>query len=299
MPVYSVYGLTIDSVFHVPALPRVNSDDRPIDVRVERGTVEAVSESKDRERPFRVRADSDRCRLTYADLGTFLVKDGERVVFDSEVSDASETDFFRHLLKSPILGVVHFQRGQLVLHASAIAVDDQAGVFLGPRGAGKSTTAAAFYANGYDVLEDDVVVIKIIDGTPFVIPGVPQMRLLPDTVEGLDLSEVALDDTELEAEKYQLALERNAEPVPLSGCYLLRTGEEVDLKPVTGQEQLLQLVSQTYAKGLLSDTGMSAVHFDQCSTIVSTTPFQYLFRPEDFDQMNTIVDSVSKDLNSK
>src|SRR5439155_24208272 len=47
-------------------------------------------------------------------------------------------------LLGPVLGFVLRLRGITCLHASAISVGDRAVVLLGPAGAGKSTTAAAF-----------------------------------------------------------------------------------------------------------------------------------------------------------
>ena len=42
------------------------------------------------------------------------------------------------------MGFVMLLRGIVCLHASAIAIDDEAIALLGPAGSGKSTTAAAF-----------------------------------------------------------------------------------------------------------------------------------------------------------
>jgi len=77
-----------------------------------------------------------------------------------------------------------------VLHASAVSIDGKAAIFLGPRGAGKSTTtAAAFGAEGYSVLEDDVVAIRFDEGVLTVVPGVPQLRLKSDAAAALGVED--------------------------------------------------------------------------------------------------------------
>jgi dephospho-CoA kinase len=50
-------------------------------------------------------------------------------------------------------------RGVVCLHASAVAIGDEAIALLGPAGSGKSTTAAAFAERGYSVLAEDVVTL--------------------------------------------------------------------------------------------------------------------------------------------
>ncbi len=54
-----------------------------------------------------------------------------------------------HAAAGPGHGLLLHLRGMLVLHASAIGVGDQAVVFMGDKGAGKSTTAAAMIAAGH------------------------------------------------------------------------------------------------------------------------------------------------------
>lgn len=67
-----------------------------------------------------------------------------------------QREFFRQLIQNELLGLILYQRDHLVLRASAVSVDGAAAIFIGQRGVGKSTTAAAFDREGYAVLEDDV-----------------------------------------------------------------------------------------------------------------------------------------------
>ena len=65
------------------------------------------------------------------------------------------------------------QRGYLVLHASAVAAGGTAVAFLGHAGWGKSTTAAALYAQGYGLVTDDVLAVEMSSGRLMVPPGEP------------------------------------------------------------------------------------------------------------------------------
>jgi len=80
-------------------------------------------------------------------------------------------------LLGPVLGFVLRLRGITCLHASAISVGDRAVVLLGPAGAGKSTTAAAFAKLGYPVLSDDVLALSDQNTTFLAQPAYPHLHL--------------------------------------------------------------------------------------------------------------------------
>ncbi len=59
-----------------------------------------------------------------------------------------------------ILAFLLVRRGCFVLHASAVAVDDQVLAFVGVSGQGKSTVAALFCAEGAELVTDDVLPLE-------------------------------------------------------------------------------------------------------------------------------------------
>lgn len=64
------------------------------------------------------------------------------------------------------------EHGGLIIHAAGIKIDDRVLVFPGPSGAGKSTLSRLFQAQGHDVLSDDRVIVRKIDGQ-FMAFGTP------------------------------------------------------------------------------------------------------------------------------
>lgn len=62
--------------------------------------------------------------------------------------------------------------GGLIIHAAGIRSDGRVLVFPGPSGAGKSTISRLFQAQGYEVLSDDRVIVRKIDGR-FLAFGTP------------------------------------------------------------------------------------------------------------------------------
>jgi hypothetical protein len=113
-------------------------------------------------------------------IGTFLVRDGREILVDPD-PDAGDA-LLQLALLGPVLAALLQQRGDLVLHASAVEIDGAAVGFLGGRGAGKSTMAAALLRRGYPLLTDDILAVSLEDGSPRVLPGFPQLKLWPDAV---------------------------------------------------------------------------------------------------------------------
>mgnify|MGYP006301857291 FL=1 len=293
---YTAYDLTIRSDFRLPELPFTEDQTSNTDVEIRRGNVDPVPESASDDSGRYIDATPSAVRMTYESLGSFLIKAGERIICDPIEESVLKKEVFHRLIENELLGLILHQRNHLVVHASAVSVNGQAVVFLGPRGAGKSTTAAAFHTNGYPILEDDVVAIRFDSDVPTVLPGVPQLRLRPDAATALGLKDKTAPSSDSWYEKRFLQTDELTDPVPLARCYILREGEEFGLEAMNGPDPLLELVSRTYARGLLGDTNHYSVHFQQCRRVIETAPVRILRRPDDHTRLPTLIEIVVRDL---
>jgi len=293
---YSAYDLRLRSVFELPELAGIYAEEDDCDVNITQDEVEPVPESVDGVGGRRIQADRDGIRLTYDSIGSFLVDAGTRIVCDPRSEAAEQREFFRRLIENELLGLVLHQRGHLVLHASAVSIDGRGVMFLGPRGAGKSTTAAAFDAAGYSVLEDDVVAIRFDESGPTVVPGVPQLRLESDAATALGLRDTATPSEESWYEKQMLPIDDVPEPVPLTRCYVLTEGDKLEIDEPSGSEQLLSLVTQRYAQGIVADSDRSDSHMEQCSRVVERAGVRVLTRSLNHELLPDLVDLVTDDI---
>jgi hypothetical protein len=80
------------------------------------------------------------------------------------------------------LGMALRLGGRLVLHGDAVAVNDGSLAWLGNKGAGKSTLAAAFVAAGYPLLTDDQIVIWPQADGAGIAPGIMRLHLWPESL---------------------------------------------------------------------------------------------------------------------
>lgn len=294
---YSAFDLVIDSSFELPELPIVDRSAEP-DVTIRRADLDPVPTSVEAFDGRRITSKPGQFKITYRSIGTFVIRDGERVACDPATDDVSDKKGFRRLVENEVLAMLLQQRGLLVLHGSAVLVDGNAVVFLGKRGTGKSTTAAAFHSKGYQVFEDDTVAIRYDEDVPRVVSGVPELRLMPDAAAALGLDETTVPLGDWGPEKCYLHLDTVPEPAPIATCYVLRDGPGLAIEDLTGHERLLHLISRTYIRGLLHDAGLQSSHLTQCSTLLESAQFRTLERPKDLGALSSFVDSVVADVAS-
>ena len=64
----------------------------------------------------------------------------------------------------------------LVIHASAIEINNEVILFIGRSGSGKSSLSASFH-NKYNFITEDIACIEFKDNNLFVRPGPPLIKL--------------------------------------------------------------------------------------------------------------------------
>lgn len=127
-------------------------------------------------------------RLEYSHAGTFdISSDGAALVWYYDPDAMPE--LVRSIVLGPAIALAFELSGFLCLHGSAVALDDGAVAFLGPKHFGKSTLAAALTAEGGRLLGDDLLVVS--QGPPACVrPGVASVRLWADMAAALPLQSI-------------------------------------------------------------------------------------------------------------
>jgi hypothetical protein len=206
-------------------------------------------------------------------------------------------------LVGPVLGLLLRQRGVICLHASAVAIQDGGVAFVGPAGAGKSTTAAALSRLGYAVLSDDIVAVEEQDGAFYVVAGHPQVSLWPESVKMLYGSAEALPRFSPGWEKRRLGLgdqgtRFESRALPLQAIYLLgnrRPDAAPSVEAMRPQAALLDLVANTYANKVL-DREMRAREFDVLGRLATTVPIRRVFPHSDPNRVPDLCRVIEADL---
>ncbi|QIN84383.1 serine kinase [Rubrobacter tropicus] len=238
--------------------------------------------------------------LYWAGVGAFLVRDGREIVVDP-APEAGER-VYRNFVSGPVLSVLLQQRGFLILHASAVSVCGMAVAFLGPKGWGKSTTAAALHARGHPLVADDVTAVRTDEtGPPVVSPGAPQLKLWPEAVASLGEDPDDLPRLHPDFQKRTRPAMAGFVPssLPLGRVYLLGVlgdgegGARID--PLGPQQALVESVRHTFGSEALIAVGGSP-HFFQCANVVNNVTFGHLRRPRSLAELSEVARLIEEDL---
>lgn len=214
--------------------------------------------------------------LCYGEGTRFLVSRSGCEVdawWDEPLTDVDVADY----LLGGVVAFIARLRGLVPIHASAVVIDDQAVLFAGAAGAGKSSIASAFAVLGYPVLSDDVVVIDDMRGGIMAYPSRARLSLWPDSAMSL-FSQTSLPTHSPVYAKHRLDLIEHGyrfhqRPVPVGAICVLagRTpyGHGLTIRALRPQAALMNLVSNTYGNYLL-DASMRSREFHVVGRIAET-----------------------------
>ena len=229
--------------------------------------------------------------------GAFLVREGREVVVDPDPS--AEEPILRLYLLGSVLAALMHQRGCLVLHASAVAVDGGGVAFLGASGWGKSPLAAALHRRGHPLIADDLVALSPIEsaGGPVVFPGFPRVKLWPDVLRALGEDPEALQRAHpLEEKRTHQAVDGfSLKALPIRRIYVLAGGPMPRIDRLGPQEALVELIRHT-SRIELFPAAKAPLHMRQCADLVNRIPICRLTVPRCLDLLPELACLVEEDL---
>lgn len=297
---YRGFGTGIRSEFALPELE--GNADGAVDIDIVRGFV-------DRPAPVGVlgRAHTFEPAETYlgmSNVGKFLISGDRRVTCELF------PDFPEHLagfaLLGPVMATIMHLRGNLVLHGSALEVDNGAVVFLGDKGAGKSTMAGAMTTAGHALITDDVIAVRADEsGRSAVVKAYPTIKLSDAALDnfGTDGFELLPLDANIPSkQRARVDVAPRQERTPIVRIYILSRGAadaaaKVDTLPLG--EALPQLFAHSYmtrygADPFKHDDGM-VKHMRQCAALLDQAPVKRLTVPGSITRLAEAVALVVQD----
>ena len=294
---YTAYGLHIASELALPEFSVVDASEEEADVRVRFGD---VREEKDREVPREYGSafiTKERVYYRHPWVGIFEMKGGETITIQ-QGPDYDE-ELTRMCVTNLAMGVILHQRNILTLHASAAEVNGEAVVFVGDKGAGKSTMVTALSRRGHKVITDDVlgVLTSVDDDRVRVVPGYAQVKLLPDAVEhvlGGDPNDYQRLYEATPKRVHTLAGSNGVASIPLRSIYLLSEGDHIEVEPLKPQAAFLTLMRQAYLRRLVQPTQAAAWYLEACSKVANEAGICHLRRPRDFSLFPQVIQCVEE-----
>ena len=247
--------------------------------------------------------DGARFVFSYSDGARFAVDREGREIWADWPDQYTLEDAATYLL-GPVIGFILRLRGVVPLHASAVALREQAVAILGAPGAGKSTTAAGFARLGHAVLADDLAALRESDGAFLVQSGYPRVNVWPDSALALFGPEKPLPNISSTWDKRFMTLNQQGmrferRELPLAAIYILGPREEELSVPVInemeGSSALVNLAANTYVNYLL-DSEMREHEFNVLTRLLSSVPARFVRPPADPSCLLGMCEAIEVDL---
>lgn len=274
---------------------------RAPDLVIAEGPMSDAWVSKTHEVSFRFREDEGGSRdvMAWYDVASFEIS------LDNHITYASAPGSGEALVSLPLLGpvmaVLLHRRGLLTLHGSAVMIDGKASVFLGDKGAGKSTTAAALVSAGHQLVTDDIVAIEQGAASGLVVwPGYPQVKLTDGATEAITLVDsetMPSPHPEFGKHRHLLAGPFPTGSVPLSEAVVLERGEELRFERLKGMDAVQALMRFSYSvrfgDRLLRGPAQIA-HLRQCAAVANATSVCRMIVPHDLAALSDVAEALRR-----
>jgi hypothetical protein len=196
------------------------------------------------------------------------------------------------LLAGSALGLWLVARGELVLHASAVARRGTAIAFAGDSGAGKSTLAALCCSAGARHLTDDVLVVRDPSGAALALPGWGGARLrgragrLSGRLEGV--SRPSID------ERLSVRFTRPAQALPLGAVLfpeLPAPRARLELERLGRRRAAARLFEQLVGVGL-KEARLQRIALAHAAALARRVSCWRLQVPQDLDFSSDLAESL-------
>jgi hypothetical protein len=284
---YRIFDTTIRCQFPLPELPPVTGEDFAISVVMGKGDP-GQFDSLGFERAFEWCDYDDRVVCWCDRMGDeyLFVFPGNAVfhintdnVIACFLQQDSSIQMLRHLLLNQVIPRYLATAGRLVLHASAVTLENGKSVaFLGNSGFGKSTLVSSFHRNGAQLINDDCILLECGKDGVTAIGGLVGIRLFPDSVNAVFNEAAGFTNYTPYTDKQQLFLKEQAgdtppEPRVLDAMFLLNDAKNestdtVSIAPVSGTEAMMAMINSTFSLDP-SDKKMIAHNFKNVGQTIS------------------------------
>jgi hypothetical protein len=239
--------------------------------------------------------------LCWQDLFEFRVSPDGRIIAAHPLNETPWEMFYTSLLGS-VLSYALTLQGLEPLHATVVVRAGGAVALLGDCGYGKSSLAAACLRDGYQLLTDDMLIVRQEGDGFLAFPGPRRIKLYPEVARAFLGAEV--QGTPMNQWTPKLIIPLNGQQycrsaVPLRAVYVLRPPtvrsrvKKASRRVMSQRRAVLALVTNTY-NAVIKDSERLRRQFDLVSSLAASLPIRSLTYPQDLDRMAEVVKVISR-----
>lgn len=297
-PTHLAYGLALQSDIGLPHLLRL-PDEVPAEVLVRKRHEPVYCRRTENEKGRFVEGHAQSLTIGWNTVGELLVRDGRTV--DVAALEGIEDDILGPLVLGVGMGVLLSQRGEYVLHASAVSLPQGTVALVGFKGDGKSTLAASFVGRGHQLVTDDVLALRWEEAdAPLPRQGYGGLKLWPEVFHAvLDESEIGHPRVHPDFEKRMVWPGSSATPpLPLVAVYVLAPGSAISIDRIDGQASVIEFLRHAYVPRFLPSLGTTEAHLAQALRLARSVPIFQLARPPGLELLPQVVEAVENHADS-
>lgn len=222
------------------------------------------------ERPWvRAAVCPDGYRIRYEEMADFFVNPARGLAIADPYACRPLT--LRHFLLDQVLPLM-LSVGDIVLHASAVAIDGKCVAFMGAGGAGKSTLALALATLSFPVVSDDGLLVRGEGLT--AVPSYAGLRLWPDTLDVV--AAVAPDGPMVDRSpkgRLRDGVPFAGGPLPLACIYLIdpRAASSAEFTRLSTRDLLVAMLAHMYRLDQTSAPGLRG-ELERASACAANVP---------------------------
>ncbi len=254
-----------------------------IDVLVQNKKIDFIKIKPKKNCKFDIYSSKNYAEIYKKSLGKFIIKNGKEIFYEPH-KDIKVPNFAAYLF-SNVFAYLLYQRGNIVLHASAIEIDQISCFFSGRSGIGKSSILNKLISRGNHLTEDTCCFSKTNDGFT-ILPSLPYLKLGNDEVINFEHNAYStqLDDRNRTIISFPSHIESNRNKFKFG--FFLKYGKELRIEKIDKTEVLKNFLSNmmsSYPQENFIDEQQE--NLSKLSEIINEGFFYNLYRDEssDFD----------------
>ena len=257
---YCCYGLNIKSEIQLPFVE--TGAEMSADLEIQFGKIEA---DKEKLKPLGlgIYYDSHIILLTLQGIARYYITEKKIIIEPAAESDHASVINF--LIGAAIPYCIVLRNNNLVFRGCAFTMDGEtANLIIGHSGSGKSALVSSLCQQNAKLLSDEFSVISF-DGNaqPCVESAFPRVKLWPDMIHKLSLSEEATTHFRMQSERKIWTIPDSffhAKKLPVKKIFILKDQNlKVSslLEPIRGAKKIARITQHQFGQPLFNHMGMS------------------------------------------
>jgi len=292
---YEVHGLKIKTSIPLPEIGRPSNGESRHDVKIKE---EKIYHDSYIENVKKQKFSISENYIDYAvpEVGYIRILNGDEIILDKKNGPVDRVS--RLFILGIGLSILLHKREKLVLHSSAVKTNNGTALFIGEKGAGKSTLAASFASEGRRVISDDIVDVNF-DKKVKTNSGIPSIKVWKDSLHLLRGKKITIEKVRDDIEKYIAIpdkINKNSR-YEVKGIFSLGFEESTSVSRIRKRESLSSILRHSYLpKNLIKSMGNQKRYFQRCVRLSKEVPMYHLKRPEDYSSSSEVLDLIESTL---